>query len=142
MDSVPTMRRTRPEPSGTRDESHAPKRSGWLREFLADRVFNSATLFGVIPVGTAFGHWISKIIALPRLRRLTSYSIACHRLLRRARAAPIRYLPVITAGTSCSTPVISKKASFGISYVGGGKRCRISPGDAPMKYNASFTAWL
>jgi len=33
-------------------------------------LFNSATLFGVVPVGTAFGHWISKLIALPQLRRL------------------------------------------------------------------------
>jgi len=30
----------------------------------------SATLFGVIPVGTAFGHWMSKMIALPQLRKL------------------------------------------------------------------------
>jgi D-proline reductase (dithiol) PrdB len=43
---------------------------GWLKEFLDRRLFNSATLFGVIPVGTAFGHWISKIIALPQLKRL------------------------------------------------------------------------
>jgi D-proline reductase (dithiol) PrdB len=43
---------------------------GRLREFLSERVFNSAVLFGVIPVGTAFGRWISKVIALPQLRRL------------------------------------------------------------------------
>ena len=45
-------------------------RAGWLKEFFDRRIFNSATLFGVIPVGTAFGHWISKIIALPQLRKL------------------------------------------------------------------------
>jgi hypothetical protein len=36
----------------------------------ADRLRNSATLFGVVPVGTAFGHWMSKIISLSQLRRL------------------------------------------------------------------------
>ena len=43
---------------------------GWLKEFFARRIFNSALLFGVVPVGTAFGHWLSKVIALPQLRRL------------------------------------------------------------------------
>ncbi len=42
----------------------------WLKEFFDRRIFNSAVLFGVVPVGTAFGHWISKLIALPQLRRL------------------------------------------------------------------------
>src|SRR6266478_5248214 len=41
-----------------------------LKEFFAHRVYNSALLFGVVPVGTAFGHWISKLIALPQLRKL------------------------------------------------------------------------
>ena len=45
-------------------------RTGWLKEFFARRISNSAVLFGVIPVGTAFGHWISKLIALPQLRKL------------------------------------------------------------------------
>jgi hypothetical protein len=44
--------------------------TGSLRRFFAHRIFNSALLFGVIPVGTAFGRWISKVIALPQLRRL------------------------------------------------------------------------
>jgi len=35
----------------------------------------SAVLFGVIPVGTAFGHWVSKLIALPQLRRLATGEI-------------------------------------------------------------------
>jgi len=35
-----------------------------------DLAMGSALLFGVILVGTAFGHWISQLIALPQLRRL------------------------------------------------------------------------
>ncbi|MGE5344696.1 MAG: glycine/sarcosine/betaine reductase selenoprotein B family protein [Acidithiobacillales bacterium] len=46
-------------------------RSGRLKDFFDRKVFNSATLFGVVPVGTAFGHWISKIISLPQLARLS-----------------------------------------------------------------------
>jgi D-proline reductase (dithiol) PrdB len=52
-------------------------RTGWLKEFLARRIFNSATMSITvknitvsIPVGTAFGHWLSKTIALPQLKRL------------------------------------------------------------------------
>src|SRR6266511_1719079 len=71
MDSTTKMRSTRRlEPARTRDESPKRTHRGWLKEFLDRRVLNSATLFGVIPVGTAFGHWISKIIALPQLRKL------------------------------------------------------------------------
>jgi len=58
------------ESPSARDNGPVQTRTGWLREFLDSRIFNSATLFGVIPVGTAFGHWISKLIALPQLRRL------------------------------------------------------------------------
>jgi D-proline reductase (dithiol) PrdB len=39
------------------------------------RLKNSALLFGVVPVGTAFGHWISKLIALPQLRKLAAGEI-------------------------------------------------------------------
>ncbi|HKB07960.1 MAG TPA: glycine/sarcosine/betaine reductase selenoprotein B family protein [Candidatus Polarisedimenticolia bacterium] len=35
----------------------------------------SATLFGVIPVGSAFGRFVSRLIALPQLRRLTTGDI-------------------------------------------------------------------
>jgi D-proline reductase (dithiol) PrdB len=42
----------------------------WLREFLGPRIYNSALLFGVVPVGSAFGRWVSKLIALPQLRKL------------------------------------------------------------------------
>src|SRR5947208_6511630 len=54
-----------------RDHGPVRTRTGWLKEFFARRIFNSALLFGVVPVGTAFGHWVSKIIALPQLRKLT-----------------------------------------------------------------------
>lgn len=50
-------------------------RRGGLKEFIEQRVRNSALLFGVIPVGTAFGHWISKLIALPQLKELTGGAI-------------------------------------------------------------------
>lgn len=62
----------RPEPSRTRDDGPAPTRTRWLKDFFAHRIFNSALLFGVVPVGTAFGRWISRVIALPQLRRLTA----------------------------------------------------------------------
>ena len=42
-----------------------------LRRFVPERLRNSALLFGLVPVGTAFGRWISKVIALPQLRSLT-----------------------------------------------------------------------
>ncbi len=58
------------EPAMTQDDGPVRTRTGWLKESLARRIFNSALLFGVVPVGTAFGHWISKIIALPQLRKL------------------------------------------------------------------------
>jgi D-proline reductase (dithiol) PrdB len=61
---------TREEAAVPQDDGQARTRAGRLREFFDRRVFNSATLFGVIPVGTAFGHWISKVISLPQLRRL------------------------------------------------------------------------
>src|SRR5262249_503308 len=48
----------------------APARGGRLKGFLSERVSNSAVLFGVIPIGTAFGRWIGRVIALPQLRRL------------------------------------------------------------------------
>ena len=71
MDSTTKMRSTRHlEPARTRDEGPKRRHGGWLKEFFERRIFNSATLFGVIPVGTAFGHWISKVIALPQLKKL------------------------------------------------------------------------
>jgi hypothetical protein len=59
-----------PEKRSTKHIEPVRTRAGWLRRFFGHRIFNSALLFGVIPVGTAFGRWISKVIALPQLRRL------------------------------------------------------------------------
>ena len=57
-----------PEPRGTQDRG--PARSGWLKAFLPHKLHNSALLFGLMPIGSAFGRWISKTIALPQLRKL------------------------------------------------------------------------
>lgn len=55
----------------TRKESGpAAARAGRLKEFLSHRVLNSAVLLGVIPIGTGLGRFISRLIALPQLRRL------------------------------------------------------------------------
>jgi D-proline reductase (dithiol) PrdB len=43
-----------------------------LRGYFSDRLLNSAILFGVVPVGSGFGRWISKVIALPQLRKLVA----------------------------------------------------------------------
>jgi len=51
------------------------KHHGALAERRAGGPKGSAVLFGVIPVGTAFGHWVSKLIALPQLRRLATGEI-------------------------------------------------------------------
>jgi hypothetical protein len=40
------------------------------KEFVNQRLRNSALLFGVVPVGTRFGAWIGKTIALPQLKKL------------------------------------------------------------------------
>ncbi len=51
------------EKSGT--QSHGPVRThaGWLKEYWARFISNSN-------LGTAIGHWASRMIALPQLRRL------------------------------------------------------------------------
>jgi D-proline reductase (dithiol) PrdB len=65
------------EPPSAGDDGPMRMRTGWLKELFARRIFNSATMsFTVknktisIPVGTAIGHWLSKIIALPQLSKL------------------------------------------------------------------------
>lgn len=45
-----------------------------------DRLNNSAVLFGIVPVGSALGRWISKLVALPQLRSLVDGSIPWTRL--------------------------------------------------------------
>jgi D-proline reductase (dithiol) PrdB len=57
--------------------AHGPvrTRTSWLQDFFSQRLRNSALLFGVFPVGTAFGRWISKTIALPQLRKLAAGNV-------------------------------------------------------------------
>jgi D-proline reductase (dithiol) PrdB len=38
--------------------------------WFSKRFGSSAVLFGIVPIGSAFGRWISKLIALPQLRKL------------------------------------------------------------------------
>jgi len=58
------------KPASARNDRPVRTRTGWLNEFFTHRVFNSAMLFSLVPVGTAFGHWVGKAIALPQLRKL------------------------------------------------------------------------
>jgi D-proline reductase (dithiol) PrdB len=51
------------EPARARDHGPVRTRIGWLREAWARWISNNAR-------GTAFGHWASKTIALPQLRKL------------------------------------------------------------------------
>jgi D-proline reductase (dithiol) PrdB len=67
--SITETRPTRhPEPAGTRDDAPARTRIGWLKEAWARWLTNSA-------LGTAVGHWASRTIALPQLRRLADGEI-------------------------------------------------------------------
>lgn len=77
------MVRTR---SASTKESEAQNR--WT-----DRLHNSAVLFGVLPVGSAFGRWISKLVALPQLRRLVD--------------GPIPWTPLQKAVSECKVVLIS-----------------------------------
>jgi D-proline reductase (dithiol) PrdB len=45
------------------------------KEFINQRLRNSALLMGVIPVGTSFGAWLGKTIALPQLKKLAAGKI-------------------------------------------------------------------
>jgi D-proline reductase (dithiol) PrdB len=65
----------------TRDEAQsAVSYREKLRAFLEQRVRNSAVLAGLVPIGTEAGRKISKLIALPQLKRLTSGPIPWHTL--------------------------------------------------------------
>ena len=61
-----------------REQSHgeSPRRVSLLRVLFGDSIFNSAVLGGLIPVGSVFGRWISRLIALPQLRKLAVGEIA------------------------------------------------------------------
>jgi len=63
-----TISRRRLEPAGTRDDGAMRTRIGWLKESWARWISNTA-------LGTAFGHWASKAIALPQLKRLATGEI-------------------------------------------------------------------
>lgn len=58
------------EPESAKASDHGPVRTriGWLKEAWAHWISNSAR-------GTALGHWASKTIALPQLRRLATGGI-------------------------------------------------------------------
>jgi hypothetical protein len=79
----PMQRPTQPGPTATSARHdpgpgrHIPERvpADRLREVFPEKLGDSALLFGVFPVGTAFGRWISKVIALPQLRKLTAGKI-------------------------------------------------------------------
>lgn len=58
-----------------------------------DRFKNSAVLFGIIPVGSAFGRWISKLVALPQLRSLVD--------------GPIPWTPLSKPLPECKVALIS-----------------------------------
>lgn len=58
----------RPEPAGTQTAGPVRTRIGWLKEAWARWLSNSA-------LGEAFGHFASKLIALPQLRQLAAGEI-------------------------------------------------------------------
>lgn len=62
---------------GGTGQPHVPVRTvaDRLRGLFSERSLNSAVLFGAIPVGSQFGRWLSKVIALPQLRKLVNSSI-------------------------------------------------------------------
>lgn len=55
---------------------------------------NSATLFGVLPIGTAFGRWLGKTLALPQLKKLVN-----------GRAIP--WTPLHKAISQCKVVLVS-----------------------------------
>jgi D-proline reductase (dithiol) PrdB len=59
---------SRPEPSKTKADGPSRTRIGWLKELWARFLTNSA-------MGTAVGHFASKAIAFPQLRRLAGGAI-------------------------------------------------------------------
>jgi len=59
---------TKAEATISQDDGPVRTRVGWLQESWARWISNSA-------LGAAFGHWASKAIALPQLKRLTGAEI-------------------------------------------------------------------
>ncbi len=62
------MPRTHPEAEGSQHDSPARTRAGRLNEALARWISRS-------DLGIAFGHWVSRVISLPQLKRLTGAEI-------------------------------------------------------------------
>lgn len=88
------MMRAKVENNISEEASSVDKSSGnRLREFYEHRIRNSAVLFGVLPIGTAFGRWISKAIALPQLRKLG--------------AGEIPWTPLRKAISECTVALVS-----------------------------------
>jgi D-proline reductase (dithiol) PrdB len=63
--------------------------AGALKEFLDGRVLNSATLFGIVPVGTAIGRVLGKLVALPQLRKLVGDEIPWTPLAKPVRQSTV-----------------------------------------------------
>ena len=61
-------------PAESSGRANAPVRTlaDRLRGLFSQKSLNSAVLFGAIPIGSQFGRWISKVIALPQLKKLTT----------------------------------------------------------------------
>ncbi|HWR16836.1 MAG TPA: glycine/sarcosine/betaine reductase selenoprotein B family protein [Terriglobales bacterium] len=66
---------------------------GETRNRRTDHLNHSAVLFGILPVGSAIGRWISKLIALPQLRTLVG--------------GPIPWTPLQKPLSECKVVLIS-----------------------------------
>ena len=108
--------RHREEATGTKGDGPARTRAGWLNEFFARWISNSAP-------GGAFGHWLSKTIALPQLKRLTGAGIPWAPLRKPVSASTIvlvstggvhlRSDPPFHLNSDSSFRVIPKEAASG-----------------------------
>jgi D-proline reductase (dithiol) PrdB len=56
-------------------KTQSSARTGLLGKILPESAFNSALFVGAIPVGTTFGRWMARLIALPQLKKLAAGKI-------------------------------------------------------------------